>query len=133
MLDFAAAIDSQIAELKVAEPILSGKLVRVVGLTLEAKGIIAPLGAHCRVENIDMGTVVDAEVVGFNDDTLYLMPFSEPGGIGPGARVWVVSRTRQSLPGRRHVRPRDRRPRAAPGRGRPHRLQRPAGPRRSGH
>ena len=92
MLDFAAAIDSQIAELKVAEPILSGKLVRVVGLTLEAKGIIAPLGAHCRVENIDMGTVVDAEVVGFNDDTLYLMPFSEPGGIGPGARVWVVSR-----------------------------------------
>ena len=38
MLDFAAAIDNQIAELKVAQPILSGKLVRVVGLTLEAKG-----------------------------------------------------------------------------------------------
>ena len=51
MLDFSAAIDSQIAELMVPEPILSGKLVRVVGLTLEAKGIIAPLGAHCRVEN----------------------------------------------------------------------------------
>ncbi|MDB9971006.1 flagellum-specific ATP synthase FliI, partial [Porticoccaceae bacterium] len=85
MLDFSAAIDSQIAELMVPEPILSGKLVRVVGLTLEAKGIIAPLGAHCRVENVDMGTQVDAEVVGFNDDTLYLMPFSEPVGIGPGA------------------------------------------------
>ena len=56
MLDFANDIDSQIAQLRVPEPILSGKLVRVVGLTLEAKGIIAPLGAHCRVENIDMGS-----------------------------------------------------------------------------
>jgi flagellum-specific ATP synthase len=92
MLDFSTVIDNQIAELNVPEPILSGKLVRVVGLTLEAKGIIAPLGAHCRVENADLGTLVDAEVVGFNDDTLYLMPFSEPVGIGPGARVWVVSK-----------------------------------------
>jgi len=92
MLDFADDIDSQITQLQVQPPLLSGKLVRMVGLTLEAKGIIAPLGAHCRVENIDMGTYVDAEVVGFNDDVLYLMPFSEPTGIGPGARVWVISR-----------------------------------------
>jgi flagellum-specific ATP synthase len=92
MLDFAADIEREIPELRVAEPLLSGKLVRVVGLTLEAKGIIAPLGAHCRVENIGRSSFVDAEVVGFNDDVLYLMPFSEPVGIGPGARVWVVSR-----------------------------------------
>ena len=92
MLDFADDIDCQITQLQVQPPLLSGKLVRMVGLTLEAKGIIAPLGAHCRVENIDMGTYVDAEVVGFNDDVLYLMPFSEPTGIGPGARVWVISR-----------------------------------------
>ena len=91
MLDFATQVDLEIAKLTLSEPLMSGKLVRVVGLTLEAKGIIAPLGAHCRVENIDMGSFVDAEVVGFNDDTLYLMPFSEPNGIGPGARVWVVS------------------------------------------
>ena len=92
MLDFATQVDLEIAKLTLSEPLMSGKLVRVVGLTLEAKGIIAPLGAHCRVENIDMGSFVDAEVVGFNDDTLYLMPFSEPNGIGPGARVWVVSK-----------------------------------------
>jgi len=92
MLDFATEVDSQIAALQADQPLLSGKLVRVVGLTLEAKGIIAPLGAHCRVENSDMGTYVDAEVVGFNDDVLYLMPFSEPVGIGPGARIWVISR-----------------------------------------
>lgn len=92
MFDFAADIEREMPELKVAEPLLSGKLVRVVGLTLEAKGIIAPLGAHCRVENIGRSSFVDAEVVGFNDDVLYLMPFSEPVGIGPGARVWVVSR-----------------------------------------
>ena len=70
---------------------VSGKLVRVVGLTLEAKGISAPLGAHCQVEKSEKGTFIDAEVVGFQDDLLYLMPFTEPSGIGPGARIWVRS------------------------------------------
>jgi flagellum-specific ATP synthase len=34
---------------------------------------------------------VEAEVVGFNDKTLFLMPFSEPTGVGPGDVVRVVS------------------------------------------
>ncbi len=91
MLDFATQVDELVAEVRAPEVFSSGKLVRVVGLTLEAKGIIAPLGAHCQVENTDLGICIDAEVVGFQDDLLYLMPFSEPGGIGPGARVWVRS------------------------------------------
>jgi flagellum-specific ATP synthase len=63
----------------------------VVGLTLEARGIVAPLGAQCQIENLDLGVPLEAEVVGFHNDLLYLMPFSEPGGVGPGARVWVKS------------------------------------------
>jgi flagellum-specific ATP synthase len=33
------------------------------------------------------GQRVEAEVVGFQDKTLFLMPFTEPVGIGPGALV----------------------------------------------
>ncbi len=88
---FDSEVEKLIPTLRGPEPRKCGKLVRVVGLTLEAKGIIAPLGAHCQVENLDLGTVIDAEVVGFHNDLLYLMPFSDPGGVGPGARVWVRS------------------------------------------
>lgn len=91
MFDFASQVDDLVSNSRVADASRSGKLVRVVGLTLEAKGIMAPLGAHCQVENVDYDTFVDAEVVGFHDDVLYLMPFSDPGGLGPGARVWVRS------------------------------------------
>lgn len=91
MFDFSEQVDDLVAQSRVVSASRSGKLVRVVGLTLEAKGIMAPLGAHCQVENLDYGTLVDAEVVGFHDDILYLMPFTDPGGLGPGARVWVRS------------------------------------------
>jgi flagellum-specific ATP synthase len=100
MLDFATQVDNFIPQLKAPEVSISGKLVRVVGLTLEAKGILAPLGAHCQVENIDLGTYIDAEVVGFHDDLIYLMPYTEPGGIGPGARVWVRSNHSKASLGR---------------------------------
>ena len=100
MLDFTAQVDEVVSKLRSPEVSASGKLVRVVGLTLEAKGIIAPLGAHCQVENIDQGTFIDAEVVGFHDDLLYLMPYTEPGGIGPGARVWVRSNHSKASLGR---------------------------------
>ena len=91
MFDFASQVDDLVSNSRVPDASRSGKLVRVVGLTLEAKGIMAPLGAHCQVENVDFDTFVDAEVVGFHDDVLYLMPFTDPGGLGPGARVWVRS------------------------------------------
>jgi flagellum-specific ATP synthase len=42
-----------------------------------------------------MGHRVEAEVVGFNDETLFLLPFTEPQGIGPGAQVRVLSHTSQ--------------------------------------
>ncbi|CAM3940383.1 flagellar protein export ATPase FliI [Pseudoalteromonas byunsanensis] len=64
---------------------VAGSLTRVVGLTLEAKGLSAPVGSQCKIETIR--GLVDAEVVGFNDDTLYLMPNDHISGVLPGARV----------------------------------------------
>ncbi|MCS0179817.1 flagellar protein export ATPase FliI [Vibrio alginolyticus] len=66
-------------------PVASGKLVRVVGLTLEATGCRAPIGSLCLVET--MSGQMEAEVVGFSGDNLFLMPSEQITGILPGARV----------------------------------------------
>ena len=88
---WAQEAETMLRSLRPPAPVAVGTLVRVVGLTLEARGLQAPLGALCRVRSDD-GATVDAEVVGFNDGVLYLMPFTEPVGIGPGARVALLAR-----------------------------------------
>lgn len=69
----------------VFKPAVAGILTRVVGLTLEAKGLRAPVGSQCKIET--MSGFVDAEVVGFSEQTLYLMPNDHISGVLPGARV----------------------------------------------
>ena len=71
--------------------IVEGRLRRVVGLTLEAEGCEAPLGARCLVATAD-GTELDTEVVGFADERLLLMPVAEMHGVLPNARVRPCSR-----------------------------------------
>lgn len=58
----------------------------MVGLTLEAVGIHAPVGARCLVEGPN-GADIEAEVVGFAGEKLFLMPTGHVHGIVPGARV----------------------------------------------
>jgi len=69
-----------------ARPVVEGVLTRMVGLTLEAVGCQAPIGARCDVVNPG-GARVETEVVGFSGDSLYLMPTSEVRGLVPNARV----------------------------------------------
>lgn len=66
----------------------SGKLTRVVGLTLEAVGCTAAVGSVCKIQT-QFGDM-DAEVVGFSDDKLFLMPSESLKGVIPGARVTPV-------------------------------------------
>lgn len=89
-LDFGFEVEQLIAKVRSTEPTRSGTLVRLVGLRLEARGIMAPVGSCCEIIG-DAGLRIEAEVVGFSDKTLYLMPFSEPVGIGPGALVRVLT------------------------------------------
>ena len=79
------------SEINITEARQIGTLARVVGLTLEARGIMAPLGAICKITSTSNTHFVEAEVVGFQEKTLYLMPFNEPTGIGPGAKVEIVN------------------------------------------
>ncbi len=94
MLDFTKEVQLSLPKLRTPEPHRSGTLVRLVGLTLETRGIMAPLGACCEVMG-QGGHRVEAEVVGFNDKTLYLMPFTDPVGVGPGDTVRVMSNSGQ--------------------------------------
>ncbi|GAA0705322.1 MULTISPECIES: flagellar protein export ATPase FliI [Dyella] len=72
--------------------VVEGRLRRVVGLTLEAEGCEAPLGARCLVAAAG-GVQLDTEVVGFADDRLLLMPVTEMHGVLPNARVRPCSHT----------------------------------------
>ena len=76
--------------------VVEGRLARAAGLTLEATGCEAALGARCLIEGQD-GNTVRAEVVGFAGDRLFLMPISTLAGVMPGARV-LPTRTAARVP-----------------------------------
>jgi len=65
---------------------VEGRLTRMVGLTLEAVGFQAPIGSRCEVLATGQKPV-EAEVVGFSGDLLYLMPTGDMRGLVPNARV----------------------------------------------
>lgn len=65
---------------------VTGRLTKVAGLVMEASGLKLPTGVNCRVF-MPGGQQVDAEVVGFHGDRLYLMPATDVYGLAPGAIV----------------------------------------------
>ena len=77
------------------QPVVEGRLLRMVGLTLEAEGLRAAFGSRCLVINDDSHkpVQVEAEVVGFSAGKLYLMPVGSLNGIAPGARVVPLADT----------------------------------------
>lgn len=93
--DWAKQFDAYSEQVNQFKPVMSGKLKRVVGLTMEAVGCRAPVGSQCRVETLS--GMINAEVVGFSDDILYLMPSEEIQGVLPGARVEPLS-SQKGLP-----------------------------------
>jgi flagellum-specific ATP synthase len=76
---------------RVLPPPVEGSLTRMIGLTLEASGCQAAVGDRCEVVASD-GQRVEAEVVGFAQDKLFLMPTSDLHGVQPSARVIPMQR-----------------------------------------
>ena len=65
-----------------------GKVVKVVGLTIESVGPKARLGDLCKIyPDEDRENHVIAEVVGFHDSQLILMPVDSGEGVGVGCIV----------------------------------------------
>jgi flagellum-specific ATP synthase len=75
---------------------VTGHLTRVAGLVMEAVGLQLAVGANCEVI-LPSGTRVEAEVVGFSGDKVYLMPSDDVYGLTPGAAVVPVE-IAQKLP-----------------------------------
>jgi len=71
-----------------------GKVSQVVGLVVESRGPTVSIGRMCNIENHDDGTVIKAEVVGFRDNKILLMPYGSINGITPGA---IVTSTAEQL------------------------------------
>lgn len=78
--------------------IVEGQLTRMVGLTLEAVGCQAAVGELCNIE-VANGSFIEAEVVGFSGDSLYLMPTSSIRGIVPRSRVIPTGRVYEAAVG----------------------------------
>jgi len=72
-----------------------GQITKVVGLVIEAKGVAAPVGELCMISATDPETnqpvEVMAEVVGFEDDRLMLMPLGNIRGIKATDRIRITN------------------------------------------
>lgn len=67
--------------------VLNGKVCQVVGLVIESLGPSVSLGQICRIRSRDGGREDKAEVVGFKDNKVLLMPLGSMQGIAPGCEV----------------------------------------------
>lgn len=71
-----------------------GKVSKIVGLTIESIGPDAKLNDLCKIYSPDKSQTMFAEVVGFKDSRVLLMPFENVDGIGLGC---IVENTEKPL------------------------------------
>lgn len=69
-----------------------GKVEQVIGLVLESKGPRVQIGELCEVHTDGMPPLL-AEVAGFKQNRVLLMPLGEIAGVGPGSRVLPKARS----------------------------------------
>jgi flagellum-specific ATP synthase len=67
---------------------ISGKITQIVGLVIESQGPSVNLGDLCYISPRNDGATIPAEVVGFRQNRVLLMPIGEMQGIGPGCEVF---------------------------------------------
>ncbi len=65
----------------------TGFITQIVGLTVEASGLLLGIGELCRIYMGNSGEYVTAEVKGFKADKLILMPLGRTDGLSPGDRI----------------------------------------------
>ena len=70
-----------------------GRVVQVVGITAEAEGVSARLGEVCHIIDDESGRRRAAEVVGFRNGRMLLMPLDTLQGLSPSATVVSTGRS----------------------------------------
>lgn len=64
-----------------------GKIENVIGLLIEASGGKCAIGDIVRIYSEELGREINAEVVGFHDEKIQLMPYESSSGITSGSFV----------------------------------------------
>ena len=72
---------------------LSGKITQIIGLVIESHGPNVNLGELCYIKPRYKETMIPAEVVGFRQNRVLLMPIGEMEGIGPGCEIISAQQT----------------------------------------
>ncbi|MEL7564675.1 MAG: flagellar protein export ATPase FliI [Dehalobacterium sp.] len=83
-MDFSYLLHS-IEKADLLKPV--GKVTKVVGLTIEAEGILPAIGEICEIYSQEGEGKIQAEVLGFRNETTILMPLDEIKGARPGSQV----------------------------------------------
>jgi flagellum-specific ATP synthase len=82
-------------QLKAIDPTPAyGRVSQAIGLVLEGHASISAIGEVCEIASLGIGARLLAEVVGFRENRVLLMPLGELAGIGPGSSI--VSRGLQA-------------------------------------
>lgn len=77
-----------IEQLRQIDPVLvNGKVTQVIGLTVESDGPDASVGDVCYIYPYKSAKPIKAEVVGFRDNRVILMPLGDLHSVGPGCEV----------------------------------------------
>ncbi|WP_127580609.1 flagellar protein export ATPase FliI [Paenibacillus koleovorans] len=77
-----------IEQLNQMDPVrVNGKVTQVIGLTVESEGPDASVGDVCYIYPYKSSKPLQAEVVGFRNNKVILMPLGELQSIGPGCDV----------------------------------------------
>jgi len=88
----ADRISADIAKLDGVVPFRKhGTVTRIVGNVVDATSLEVAVGDLCRI-NRSEGPPIEAEVVGFHERGIQLMPLGDFSGINPGAYVWSAAR-----------------------------------------
>lgn len=79
--------------LRSCQPIkMEGKIVKVAGIVAQANGPGMSIGSLCCIKS-GSGQNMQAEVIGFNDKRVIVMPFGEMRGIEPGSRIVDINKS----------------------------------------
>ncbi|MDQ7837247.1 MAG: flagellar protein export ATPase FliI [Thermodesulfobacteriota bacterium] len=66
---------------------VQGVVTQVIGMVIEGRGPGMAVGGICEIDLKNNGSSIPAEVVGFRNDRVLLMPLGEMRGIEPGSRI----------------------------------------------
>ncbi len=69
---------------------IRGRVSQVIGMVIESNGPGIPVGSMCEVDTFKGANRIPAEVVGFREGKVLLMPLGEMRGVEPGSAIRMV-------------------------------------------